>query len=167
MTRQERAKMLAHIWTRHVWPEQGDVRCLSLAMRDDDDEAGGFGVSVYGAVDIDDLSEALVDALLGLDIVSPSWLAMTGTVYFDELPPEEAAKRGGNLAEDPTPTTQHGLMVVAVDKDGVYSTCWAMELSKTIDLPDEPTWEQAGGVGYNVDVLQALFGALRVVAGLT
>lgn len=164
MNREQRAEMLAHLWTKHTWPMKGDQKMLTLAMIDD--EETGVGLTVSGDADAEDLAVSLVSALLGEPLSAPAWIALTGTVYFDSLPVEEALKHGGNLEDDPTPTTQHGLMVVQVDGQGVYSTCWKVDLTPEIDLPEEPVWSSdEAPVGRVADMLQVLFGALTLVGG--
>lgn len=166
MNREQRADLLGHIWTRHVWPEQGDLKMLSLCLVDDDTEEVGLGISVYGDSDLTVLSDALVEALLGEDRRPPQWLALTSTVYYDEMTEEELAAKTENLGVAPTPTTRHGLMVLAVDPKGMHSTIWQVDLDKVIELPQEPIMrsEEAPG-GMNAEILVGLFSALVLVGG--
>ena len=159
MTREERVKMLAHIWTAHLWPEKGDVKALTLAMRDD--EEVGMGLTVFGFADLDDLVDCLVEALLGEERIAPAWMALTATVFFDTMDKADAEKLAARLGEQPTPTTRHGLMVLIVDREGCHSTCWQMDLEPKITLPEQPVWDSdEEPEGHNLQVMRLLFDAL-------
>ncbi len=166
MNREDRAEMLAHIWTRHLWPEQGDVHVLTLATQDDAEN--GVGINVYGKSSLPEMMDALLEALVGEDRVAPAWLAFTSTCYYADLPESEVERGVPPLAEVPTENTHHGLLVLMVDPEGTYSVIWEMDLEPEIHLPPVPTMisEDTDSVrGEALTGLQALYTALVMVGG--
>jgi hypothetical protein len=166
--RKDRAFMLAHTWAHGLYPEHGDVKALTMALSESGEESGGIGV--FGMAEVDALCEALLVALVGERRIAPAWLALTTTVYFDDMTPEEARNaRPGPLGEFPTPTTRHGLMVLSVDLGGVHTAMWQVDLTVPPDpvlLPEKPEWESDEDArGLHVVTLRSLFEALVQVGG--
>ena len=165
MNRQERAEFMAHMWTQHVYPDKGDVKMLSLALHDDDNQPG-IGMSVFGDADVFDLCDALVTNLVDEERVAPSWLAFTATVFYDEMSEADLAGKTENLGVAPTPTTRHGLMVLMVDVKGACSTIWEVDLDEKIALPDTPIMQtDEDPTGDHFEVLRGLFSALVAIGG--
>jgi len=169
LTRLQRAQMLAHTWAHHLYPENGDVKALTMSLTDNDSASDGIGV--FGMAEVDELCEALIDAIVGEKRVPPLWLALTTTVFYDKVDPKMLPVPP--LAEFPTSTTKHGLMVLSVDPQGTSLFCWQVDLvplGERVELTDEPEWSNEDGEvprGLNVITLWSLFAALRQVGGET
>jgi hypothetical protein len=128
-----------------------------------------MGINVFGFGDLPDLMDRLVYALLGEDRVAPAWLAFTATCYYADFEADEVAEGIPSLEDAPTENTHHGLLVLSVDKDGMHSMIWEIDLDPVIDLPNaqvvHESDEQEEVHGKYAQGLRLLYDALVTIGG--